>query len=672
MLKRPTLTIAASRTDDAPEADTRFQVNEARKRQLFRKALTARFVDEKLLELFSLGQLHGTVHTCIGQEMTGLITEFLRPTDTIFSNHRCHGHFLWRTGNVDGLIAELMGRSHGVCGGIGGSQHLFEQGFFSNGIQGGIVPVAAGLALGHKLTGRGDISVVFIGDGTLGEGVVYETLNIISKWELPLLIVLEDNKYAQSTAQEETLAGDICERPRAFGIETIKADTWDWEDLYASAGSLIERMRLDSRPRLLYVETYRLKAHSKGDDTRPREIVEPFEARDPLNRLLSSLPEGDREWIDELRAQVNRAVEDARQAPVAVLNTPAAHAITTTPVWSTAVLPAKTRVISALNDTLAQLMRTHEQMFLIGEDVLSPYGGAFKATKGLSEQFPGRVRNSPISEAAIVGIGTGLGVMGFNPIVEIMFGDFVGLAFDQIVNHAAKFHQMYNRQVTTNVIIRTPMGGGRGYGPTHSQTLDRHFLGVPGLRVLALNHLVHPLELYEPLLTGEPGPTLVIENKRLYSSHLLAQAPSGFDLLSSGHPFPVRWLRPQATAVDITLLGYGGTSELLIEASQVLFEEHDIITQVLVVAQIFPFSVEPLLETVSAAPRLLIVEEGQGFAGFGAEVAAQISESESGRGIVVRRLAPPAHCIPASGPLEQEMLPNLAGVVDRALSMVRS
>jgi len=249
---------------------SRFSVDSAVRKRIFEKALLARFVDEKLLELFAAGELHGTVHTCIGQEMSGLISEFLRPTDTVFSNHRCHGHFLWRTGDAAGLIAELMGRAAGVCGGIGGSQHLYKDGFLSNGIQGGIAPVAAGLALAHKLKGAGDISVVYLGDGTLGEGVVYETFNLASKWDLPLLFVLEDNKYAQSTAQHETLAGDICSRPAAFGIEALKADTWNWENLYALAGALIEQLRQDSRPRFLCIETYRLKAHSKGDDTRPR------------------------------------------------------------------------------------------------------------------------------------------------------------------------------------------------------------------------------------------------------------------------------------------------------------------------------------------------------------------------------------------------------------------
>jgi 2-oxoisovalerate dehydrogenase E1 component len=639
-----------------------------RARSIFEKALKSRFVEETLLELFSLGKLHGTVHTCIGQELSGaVITEFLQPADTIFSNHRCHGHFISRTGDVDGLIAELMGRKTGVSGGLGGSQHLYKDGFFSNGIQGGIVPVAAGLALGHKLRKNGNISVVFIGDGTLGEGVVYETFNFASKWALPLLIVLEDNKYAQSTEQQETLAGDIDDRAAAFGIETARADTWNWQAFCETAGDLIAKMRVDSHPRFLRVETYRLKAHSKGDDTRPRAVVAPFETTDPLNRFLRRLSAADAEWVDDLRAIVKQAVEKADKSPPAQLPDlgPTVERIT----WSKAPAREKVRIVSALNETLAALMREHENIFLMGEDILSPYGGAFKVTQGLSDRHRNRVCNTPISEACIVGMGSGLGLLGFYPMVEIMFGDFIGLAFDQIVNHAAKFQQIYNQQVSTNLIIRTPMGGGRGYGPTHSQTLDRHFLGAPGLRLVAMNSLTHPEQVYRPLIAPRMGPTLVIENKLLYGTYLHPEPP-GFEFLQSDEKFPSIWVKPQSSVVDLTLIGYGGTSELLLEASNVLFDLHDLIAQTLIVMQIYPFDVQPLLDIISGASRMLILEEGQSFAGFGGEVIAQLAEAGALEGLTVRRIAPPAYCIPSSGPLEKQVLPNVAGIVAAVLEMV--
>jgi len=645
-------------------------LSDAVEKQIMGKALLTRFVEEALLDLFGQGKLHGTVHTCIGQELSAaVLTEFLRPGDTIFSNHRCHGHFLCRHGDPESLVAELMGRRTGVSGGIGGSQHLCRDGFYSNGIQGGIVPVAAGLAFGHRLRGRGDISVVFIGDGTLGEGVVYETMNIVSKWQLPLLMVLEDNKFAQSTAQHETLAGDIDARAAAFGIATATASTCDWRELHDVAGGLVAAMREDSRPRFLRIETYRLKAHSKGDDTRSRSEVEPHERVDALNVFLSSLPPEDAAWVESIRAEVRGAIARAEAAPFAV--NPAVDPMPEVVEWKTAKLPEKTRVLTALNSCFAKLMERHPEIVMLGEDILSPYGGAFKVTKGLSQAHPDRVFNTPISEAAIVGIGTGLGLTEFRPMVEIMFGDFVGLAFDQLVNHAAKFHQMYNGQASANVIVRTPMGGGRGYGPTHSQTLDHHFLGVPGLRVVALSAFVDPARLYESLLETANGPTLVIENKLLYGSYLTASVPRGWQLMHSTEPFPTAWIAPECEHVDVTLFGYGGTGELLLEASQILFDHHDIVAQVLSVSQIYPFDVEPLLGPLAAAGRLLVVEEGQGFSGFGAELVSQLAERGCLEGLAVRRLHPPAHCIPASGPLEKEILPSVTGIVRAVLEMTR-
>ena len=184
------------------------------------------------------------MHTCIGQEWSGVaVAAALQEGDLLFSNHRCHGHYLAWTNDVEGLVAELMGKQTGMCGGRGGSQHICSQGFFSNGIQGGIAPVAAGLAFAQKLTGMPHITVVCIGDGTLGEGVLYETLNIAAKWELPLCVVLENNLYAQSTPQYLTLAGDIVARAAAFGIKTAQGNTWQPEALLVTVAECVAYVR---------------------------------------------------------------------------------------------------------------------------------------------------------------------------------------------------------------------------------------------------------------------------------------------------------------------------------------------------------------------------------------------------------------------------------------------
>ena len=235
-------------------------------------AFLIRSFEERLLKLFSEGKLFGTVHTCIGQEFTGVaVASQLIDGDLMVSNHRCHGHYLARTGDADGLMAEVMGRITGICGGRGGSQHICAHGVYSNGIQGGMTPVSAGMALTQKLNQTGNVVITFIGDGTLGEGTLYETLNIISKWDLPMMIVLENNLYAQSTSQTLTLAGDICARAEAFGIDTYHGTTVNPKALQDLMAKAVGKMRSESRPAFFRVDTSRLMAHSKGDDDRPKD-----------------------------------------------------------------------------------------------------------------------------------------------------------------------------------------------------------------------------------------------------------------------------------------------------------------------------------------------------------------------------------------------------------------
>jgi 2-oxoisovalerate dehydrogenase E1 component len=215
----------------------------------------------------------------------------LQGDDFVTSNHRCHGHFIATTGQWRGLIDELVGNIDGVCAGIGSSQHLCDERFISNGQQGGLLPVAAGVALGRKLAGKKAVVVSFIGEGTLGEGVVYETANITNLWNLPHLIVCENNGYSQSTPQSMSVAGDIGARAEAFGARVFKADTWDLETLNGTAAQALEYVRKNSRPALMIVQTYRLNPHSKGDDQRAAEEIRWFSDRDPVNVAIQQIEE---------------------------------------------------------------------------------------------------------------------------------------------------------------------------------------------------------------------------------------------------------------------------------------------------------------------------------------------------------------------------------------------
>ena len=644
-------------------------ITPAIEQRIIEKAFLSRKVEERLLDLYEEGKLFGTVHTCIGQEFSGaVVTEFLKTEDSVFSNHRCHGHFLSFTNDVEGLIAEVMGKSTGVCAGRGGSQHLCKDGFYSNGLQGGIVPVTAGLALARKIRNDKSVSVVFIGDGTLGEGAIYEIFNIASKWELPMLIVLENNGYAQSTNQQETLAGSISARAEAFGIRSAKSETWNWKSLYPVAQDLVEFVRGEVKPAFLEIDTYRLKAHSKGDDTRSRSEVEPFEKADPLNILFEKNSAQTIQMLHKIHDEIHIAVATAEAAPDAVLGLIDDTAGVEPLKWKESFVTRK-RVGKALNEVMMNLMGNYPKMVFLGEDICSPYGGAFKVSMGLSDEFPERVWNTPISESAIIGIGLGLAMEGFLPFVEIMFGDFMTLTMDQILNHASKFHYMYNGQVKTNMVIRTPMGGGRGYGPTHSQTLDRHFMGIPGLRILALNNLIDPALLYDNLIINSETVTLVIENKQQYSQFLREKLPQGFKTYISNETYPTAVVRPETQKVDVTLVGYGGTSEMLVLAADRLFEEHDIVAQILCPMQIYPMKISPYLALISEASLLVLVEEGQGFAGFSSEIIAQISEEAPELLTKVRRVVPIEMPIPAAGKLEKVVLPSIDSIIESVLEL---
>lgn len=271
--------------------------------------LAIRRFEETLLALFEQGRLRGTTHCCIGQEADAVaIVEALRPGDHLFGNHRSHGHFLAWTGDAAGLFAEVTGRPSGVCRGIGGSQHVVAPGFRSNGIQGGIVPGAAGIALAMKLRGETGISAAFLGDGTLGEGVVYETLNLASLWSLPMWFVVEDNRWAQSTPVARNLAGSMTARFEAFGVPAAEIDSTDVDAIASLAAREADAIRRERRPRALVIHTYRLCHHSKNDDDRPRAEVEARRALDPL---VVHAPRLSRDALRRIAADVESGIADA-------------------------------------------------------------------------------------------------------------------------------------------------------------------------------------------------------------------------------------------------------------------------------------------------------------------------------------------------------------------------
>lgn len=288
--------------------------------EYFRDMLRIRRFEETLLDEFKRGVFSGTTHTSLGQEANavGVIRQLL-PDDIIVTNHRCHGHFLAYGGDMRALFGELMGRQSGVCGGRGGSQHIHWKNLYSNGVQGGIVPIATGMAVAEKQKRSDAAVVVFIGDGTLGEGVIYEAFNMAALWSAPLLVVLEDNHIAQTTPTRYALAGDMRARFEAFGIPALELDTSDVMEIAAQTLQVMREVHEEIAPRALILHTQRFGPHSKGDDSRSEEEIELLkQERDPITILEARLnPSSAAAIRTEVEEQVKAAFEAALADPPA-------------------------------------------------------------------------------------------------------------------------------------------------------------------------------------------------------------------------------------------------------------------------------------------------------------------------------------------------------------------
>jgi 2-oxoisovalerate dehydrogenase E1 component len=625
-----------------------------------------RSTEELLLKLFSEGLLSGTTHTCIGQELCqmSVVRALNGPHDHLLSNHRNHGHFLTYSGAFLGLVSEIMGREGGVCGGIGGSQHLAFRHFHSNGVQAGMTAIGIGQALARRWDGQDGITAIVVGDGTLGEGLLYESMNLASIWSLPVLFVLEHNRIAQTTPTKDTIGGDVVARGAAFGLRTLRLQD-DAPDFLQQVDAFVAAVR-GGPPAMLVIDTERLGPHSKGDDLRSADEMAYIRQRDPLAATGRRLPDGEREAIEA----GNQAVisEIYRQA---LASPPASHVEARRTILHPArVHPAAAHaavdgnVRAQLNSALGELLRDEPRVVLLGEDLHDPYGGAFKVTAGLSTAYPGRVISTPISEAGVVGTGIGLAMSGYRPIVEIMFADFVTLCMDQIFNHAVKFPGMYP-DTAVPLVVRTPNGGGRGYGPTHSQCPENLMAAVPGLTVLAPSHR-HPIgAMLKSAVLSWPNPTVFFEHKLLYGE---PAGPAGFTPLDphlEDHGlelFPT--MARRADSPDVTLVTYGGMLPAVEQLATELISE-ELSVEIVAPALLNPWPRHQLCEHLHQREAVVVVEEGYGETGFGCALGAALLE-RGFRGRFARVSSPPVP-IPAARSLETGILPGRSRMLDAVL-----
>ncbi|MBF0244026.1 MAG: alpha-ketoacid dehydrogenase subunit beta [Planctomycetes bacterium] len=318
------------------------------------------------------------------------------------------------------------------------------------------------------------------------------------------------------------------------------------------------------------------------------------------------------------------------------------------------------RYAESLNRSLLRLLAEDPRVYLIGEDLKDPYGGAFKVTRGASTGFPGRVLSMPISEAGFTGLAIGMSLRGLKPIVELMFGDFAALCADQIVNHAAKFAWMYNDQVSVPLILRMPSGGGRGYGPTHSQCLESLFYNVPLLEIVSPSLYHDPGAILRDLSLSLKGPLLFVENKLAYSKELV----EGGERISLGDARTptMSFGFGNAGAPEVLLIAYGGSAAVAMAAAAELQGE-DLSSQVLIPSRIKPLPLEDLLGAAASARLVVTIEETPKTHGWGAEVSARLNEQGRLFPKKILRIGAAESPIPNALHLEKQVLPGVESVV---------
>lgn len=607
--------------------------------QIISECWKIRYFEKYLLDLYSTGLVRGTTHTCIGQEHVGvLVSRFLNSFDLIFSNHRCHGHFLALTKNYAGLLYEIMGHHNGVNKGHAGSQHIvLPRRFYSNGIQGGLLPFAVGFSHALKISGEHDeIAVAIAGDGTFGEGVLFESLNLAASRECPILFIIEDNKISQSTQTDTVQSGILKDKIQSFGIDCISIGVeMSLDEMSLAVEKSINTVRKSKKPLAIHWHVDRHGPHSKGDDTRSNEHLNYIFARDYLENITiqdTKFTQLRDEAESEIANIFEIAVSDFKNTTKTFkeINSkrPQARFVDIEPYNE----PVNGRL--KINKVLQKLVDSGSCIF--GEDIEAPYGGAFKVTSDLvinkKSNIGKPINNMPISEAGIVGFAAGYSVgVEKATVAEIMFGDFMTLTVDQIVNHASKFCLTHGDN-SPSLIIRTAVGGGRGYGATHSQNLSCMFLGVPAVDVLMIAPY-HQLDTYikqfnsantvslwhEPKLEyGRNGQVLssIKNSDKIFNIHLYNNAESRQQWLVLENKFGEKNL----TSVVTTALTFRQT----VEAATKLFIEEETITSIAC----------PLLLNIDKdncgflfedSKNLIIVDEGFIHTGFHAHCSSVLS-----------------------------------------------
>jgi 2-oxoisovalerate dehydrogenase E1 component len=632
--------------------------------EMQRRMLLIRGFEERVAALYRDGLVPGFVHLSIGQEASAVGACWpLRSDDVITSTHRGHGHCLAKGLDPFGMFAELMGRADGTNRGRGGSMHIADPriGIFgANGIVAAGLPIAVGAATASQIRGVGTVAVAFFGDGAVAQGACHEALNLAAVWQLPVVFFCENNGYSEFSPTETQHAGTLEQRAAGYSMAFHRVDGNDVVATATTMGEAIERAPSGSGPVLVEASTYRWHGHYEGDPQRYRspEELTAWQERDPLvlhrRRLIDAgISETQIKALEESVAdQLDEAVERARTlaapAPTALFD----FVVRERPVTAAPPAPADSepeiRTMDAIRAALEAELAADERVFLAGID-LGDGGNVFGLTRGLRERFGDRVRDTPISENAIVGLGVGAAMAGMHPVVEIMYLDFLGVCLDQLLNQAAKLPFMTGGSAEMGLTVRTQFGAGRSSGSQHSQSLEAILAHIPGLTVVMPST---PADTYGLLRAAiqDPNPVVFIENRLLYG--MKGPAPPDDYVLPLGRSTVVR------PGSDITVVSVSRMVHESIAAAEELAGE-GVSVEVIDLRTVAPLDLAPVFDSLKKTSRILIAHEAVVPFGIGAEIAARVvREAFWDLDAPVERIGAAATPPPYAPELERAWLPG--------------
>lgn len=626
--------------------------------------LVIRGFEQRVSALYRDGEVPGFVHLSIGQEASAVGACWpLHPHDVITSTHRGHGHCLAKGLDPLPMFAELMARDSGTNRGRGGSMHIADPtiGIFgANGIVGAGMPIAVGAATAAQLQGNGGLAVAFFGDGAVAQGAFHEALNLAAVWKLPTVFFCENNGYAEFSPIATQHAAPLSARALGYAAEYLSVDGNDVVATARTMADAVQRVRNGSGPVIVEAFTYRWHGHYEGDPQRyrtPDELHE-WQLRDPLvvhAAALRSAGVSDaaiEAMQTEVGAQLDAHVTTARAMAAPTPDT-LHHFVTRSrpsipePAPVAADAPVF-RMMDAIHDALEIELATDPRVFIAGIDVAAG-GNVFGLMRGLHDRFGDRVRDTPISETAIMGTGVGAAMAGMRPVVELMYLDFLGVCLDQLMNQAAKMPFMTGGAAQMALTVRTQFGAGRSSGSQHSQSLEAILAQIPGLSVVMPST---PADAYGLLRAAiqDPNPVIVIENRLLYG--MKGPRPPADHLVPIGRSLVVR------PGTDVTVVSVSRMVHEALAAADTLAGE-GISVEVIDLRSVAPLDLAPVLESVARTSRLLIAHEAAVPFGVGAEIAATVArEGFWNLDAPIVRLGTQATPPPYAPGLEQAWLPG--------------